>query len=123
MEIEDATPEAVEAFIEGMYCGKMPDKQLLPGFVGLASKYMTQQLATAAMKVMIEEVDVSTVSDSVRTLRRFDEDDGAKKLWSELLKKLKADDAMLRKALEDLADGPCPKKRSRQCFEEPPGSS
>ncbi|CAK0814314.1 unnamed protein product [Prorocentrum cordatum] len=114
--IEDATPEAVEALIEGMYCGKLPEKRLLPSFWHLASKYLIEDLAAAAMRVMYEEIDISIATDFLLALRHHTQNEDAgsgSEMWSGLLQKLESDKAMHRRVLEELADGSCKRlKRS-----------
>lgn len=105
VDIEGASPEVVEAFIECMYVGKLPQKSLLPGLWHLANKYMIQDIAAAAMHAMINQMDASTASDCARVLRQHtaETDDSAEEMWSTMLATLCADRGMLRTMIEELA--------------------
>jgi len=115
IEIEDAIPEAVEAFIGCVYSGKLPgERSLLPDIWRLANKYLMQETAAMAMQAMLDQMDVSSASDCARVLRLHtaDSDGSAPEMWSALLNKLSGDPAMHRRVIEELADGP--RKRPRR---------
>lgn len=112
IEIEDSTPEEVQAFIGCVYSGKLPDKSLLPGIWFLANKYLLKDMASTAMQVMLDQMDANSASDVARVLQQHTADGSAPEMWSALLEKVSGDPGMFRKMVEGLADGP--RKRPRR---------
>jgi hypothetical protein len=60
-EIQDSTPEAVEAMLVLIYTGALPPVELLPQVFELTVKYELETLAGACATKMAEEVSVNNV--------------------------------------------------------------